>query len=185
MKPLTDDELWVKLKACICHCVLKNITSMDQLFMNRAKHETYETCKNILMKHWTNDNVDPKRAFDCIEKHIFDDFDVPDSQIILGFFYIAYLMVAKNIPDLKKPPSTNIPTFVFTTSPSPPPGPSTPPKPASAAKSTKNVDPSAIDDLQLAVTKLIDQVNRIENNQKHARNKHAEISRGPEYEWNR
>jgi hypothetical protein len=140
---------------------------MDQLFMGKAKHETYEKCKAILKKHWTEDNVDPKRALDCIEKHIFDDFDVPDSQIILGFFYIAYLMVAKNIPDLTKNREASIPTIVFTTGPSAPPAGRQP--------------ASGVDSLEKLIKELMEKVKNLENHQQHTREQHKAIWAGPNY----
>lgn len=165
---LSDEKLWVELKKCIYSCLLKNVTSVDQLYVGKAKHDTYEKCKAILKKHWTEENVDPKRSIDCIEKHIFDDFPVPDSQIILGFFYVAYLMVGKNIPDLNKHQEADTPILVFS-------GPSAPP----ATKSTNGSSSRAVEELQLTVTKLIHKINELENHQAHTREQHRVIWEGP------
>ena len=173
MKTVTDEELWAKLKSCICHCLLKNVTSMDQLYVGKAKHTTYETCKSILKKHWDDENVDPKRSLDCIEKHIFNDgdFPVPESQIILGFFYVAYLMVAKNIPDMTKNRDTNVPTIVFTTG-----GTTGPPAPPAVRPSS-----SGVDSLEKLIKELMKKVKDLENNQEHTRNQHKAIWQGPGY----
>ena len=140
---------------------MKNCTNIDQLFVGKAKHETYEKCKDIYKK-WKDQGVDPKRLYDCIEKNIFFAYPVPNSQTVLGFFYIAYLMVAKNIPDMAKLRQNQIPTIVFTST-----GPSAP---ASERES-----------LEKLVRELMEKVDYLEKHQKHAQNHHKEIWQGPDF----
>ena len=96
--PISDYNLWVRLDSCIQKCIIDPYKTPDNMFMGKNKHAVFDHCLSIYEKY-DKDNIDPKRVFDCIQKNIFYKVGFPDSQVILGFFYVAYLRYAKLMPD--------------------------------------------------------------------------------------
>ncbi len=78
------------------------------MFTGRNKHAVFDHCLHIYKHYEDMFHIDSKHVFECIQRHIFDELDFPDSQVVLGFFYVAHLRYANLMPERKPKPKPGL-----------------------------------------------------------------------------